>query len=69
MAEESRNLFRQTLMLMESGMTTMEIRLENLYVSIIQVLNRYIPHTTYNNMHTVTKHLSSIIYDLLCYVK
>jgi len=39
MAEEYRNLSPQTLVQMASGMTTMEIRLENLYVSITQVLN------------------------------
>ena len=41
MEEEIRNLSPQTLVQMASGMTTMEIQLDNLFVSITQVLNTY----------------------------
>ena len=53
MAEVIRNLSPQTLVKMASGMTTTEIQLHNLYVSITQV-------------NTVTKHYTSIIFDILC---
>ena len=49
MVGEIKNLSPQTLVQMESGMITMEIQLHNLYVSIIQV----------QNIHAVTKYLSS----------
>ena len=39
MGVETRNLSPQILMKMASGMTTMEIHLDNLYVSITQVQN------------------------------
>ena len=39
MEDKTKNLSPQTLVLMASGMTTMEIPKENLYVSITQVLN------------------------------
>ena len=44
MAGAIRNTFRQTLVEMESGMTTMEILTYSLYVSITQVLNTYLPN-------------------------
>ena len=52
MVGEIKNLSPQTLVQMESGMITMEIQLHNLYVSITQV----------QNIHAVTKYLSSMIY-------
>merc|ERR1711884_350926 len=45
---------------MESGMTTTEIQLDHLYVSITQVLNEYLPYPIYP--YTLTKDLSSMIY-------
>ena len=50
MAEEYRNLSPQTLMQTANGTTTTEIQLHNLYVSITQV----------QNIHAVTKYLSSL---------
>ena len=44
MAGEIRNLSPQTLVQMEIGMTTTEIQLDHLYVSITQVLNEYIAY-------------------------
>ena len=44
MGEAIRNLSPQTLVKTASGMTTMEILTFNLYVSITQVLNTYLPN-------------------------
>ena len=60
MVGEIKNLSPQTLVQMESGTTTMEIQLHNLYVSITQVLDKYIP--TYRNHRSIND-------DLLRYMK
>ena len=49
MAVVTKNLYPQTLMLMASGMISMAIPKENLYVSITQVLSKYCQLSPNNN--------------------